>query len=207
MTRIPLSGRRVRPGTALTLAMPLLLAPLATGCGIQKSDVVEAGGAATVTVQPTTGARAILFFVGRDGRLLPVARTYSFPRPGATKEAGVIGGAGGDVAPDTEYDYVIGVDKVLSILLSGPDERERAAGLTSRIDLEGKPQAYARPMPGPDGTSVYTVHFATRVRDLDPLAVRQVICTVAYGASPDGSAAVTIAGTDGTLPTSHCEPD
>ncbi|MEU7022383.1 hypothetical protein ABZ990_17220 [Streptomyces sp. NPDC046203] len=204
MTRIPLSAWRVRAATALTLAMPLGLAPLATGCGIQKSDVVEAGGAATVTVQPTTGARAILFFVGRDGRLLPVARNYTLPRTGSPVDAG---GAGGLATPDTEYDYVIGVDKVLSILLSGPDERERAAGLTSRIDLEGKPVAYTKPMPGPDGTSDFTVRFSTRVRDLDPLAVRQVICTIAYGASPKGSSAVTLAGIDGTLPAAHCEPD
>ncbi|MFE7412769.1 hypothetical protein [Streptomyces laurentii] len=204
MTRSPSLARRAR-AAALTLA----LVPLAAASGIQKSDVVEAGGAATVTVQPTAGTRLLLFFVGRDGRLLPVARGL----PGSVVDGTGPGGGGGSATPrtappaDPSGGKPIPADKLLPVLMEGPNEQERAAGLTTHLDMDGKALFFAGPLPGPDGAPVLSVRFDTTVLDLDPLAVRQVVCTMAYSVDPGAAVSVTLVGTDGALPATRCEPD
>ncbi|MEU3077209.1 hypothetical protein [Streptomyces laurentii] len=204
MTRSPSLARRAR-AAALTLA----LVPLAAACGIQQSDVVEAGGAATVTVQPAAGTRLLLFFVGRDGRLLPVARGL----PGEVVDGTGPGATAGMATPHTSPPagtsggFPIALDKLLSVLMSGPNEQERAAGLTTRLDMGAKPLFFAGPLPGPDGSPVVSIRFDSTVRDLDPLAVRQVVCTMAYSVDPGAAVSVTLVGTDGLLPATRCEPD
>ncbi|MER8047843.1 hypothetical protein [Streptomyces sp. NPDC094032] len=175
----------------------LALLPLA-GCGIQKSDVVEAGAGAPVTVHPTGSPRMLLFFVARDGRLMPVARDLGFHRV-------VDGGNGSPVTQPPPYK--VSTDKVLYTLIGGPDERERAAGLTTRIDFHGGGEPHAVREPGPDQRPRLTVRLSVRVQDLDPVAVRQLICTTSYAEDLGRAAEVVVAGTDGPLPAARCETD
>ncbi|MET9951664.1 hypothetical protein ABZ135_08955 [Streptomyces sp. NPDC006339] len=199
-------GRGVRTvlgRTVLGLAALLSLPSLAA-CGIQKSDVVEAGGPAPVTVHPTGGIRMLLFFVDRDGRLMPVARDL---RPdigiGPDTEEGAQG-----IEPTTppEVDYRVPSDKLLSALLEGPEDKERAAGLTTRLTPHGSYQVQVTPSKNA-GTPVVLVRVATRVKDLDPVAVRQLVCTAAYAEDPTGAVPVGIRGLDGELAATGCRMD
>ncbi|MEV7279647.1 hypothetical protein [Streptomyces sp. NPDC093111] len=189
----PAASRPRRRAAAALLALLAL-----AGCGIQKSDVVEAGAGAPVTVNPTGNPRMLLFFVGREGRLMPVARDLGFHRI-------VNDGSGVDVARPP--DYRVATDKLLGALIEGPDERERAAGLTTRIDFHGAGEPHTMRQTGPDGRPQLTVGLRVRVQDLDPIAVRQLICTASYAEELGRTAEVVLAGTDGPLPASRCETD
>ncbi|MFC8883066.1 hypothetical protein ACFT54_06815 [Streptomyces cinereoruber] len=142
-------------------ASAALLALAAGGCGIRETDVVEAGGAATVVVQPVPEDRMTLYFLGPDGGMLPVARDVGphAPSPSPTRPAD---GSGADRMPyegfGPEYEISTGTpahgriptDKVLAALLAGPTEAERAAGATTA--LPGPPtgrRTWRRPRPGP----------------------------------------------------------
>ncbi|MFF5972178.1 hypothetical protein ACFY7C_11735 [Streptomyces sp. NPDC012769] len=190
-------------GWGLGLAALLCLPSLAA-CGIQKSDVVEAGGPAPVTVHPTGGVRMLLFFTDRDGRLMPVAR-----------DIGLGGGIGpgtetedGRIEPTTPVDvnYRVASDKLLSVLLEGPDDKERAAGLTTRLAPHGAYEVHVTPSKSA-GAPVVLVRVATRVKDLDPVAVRQLVCTAAYAEHPTGAVPVAIHGLDGELAATSCRMD
>lgn len=204
MTRSPSLARRARAA-----ALALALVPFAAACGIQQSDVVEAGGAATVTVQPAAGTRMLLFFVGRDGRLMPVARGLPGEVVDGTGPGATTGSATPRTSPpaDPSGGFPIAVDKLLYVLMAGPNEQERAAGLTTRLDTDAKPLFFAGPLPGPDGSPVFSIRFDTTVLDLDPLAVRQVVCTMAYSVDPGAAVSVNLVGTDGAVPATRCEPD
>ena len=187
----PAASRYLRRAAAALLA----LLPLAA-CGIQKSDVVEAGGAAPVIVQPTAGPRMLLFFVAQDGRMMPVARDLGIGR--------VVGSTIESTDPPDQH---VATDKVLSALIEGPDDRERAAGLTSRIAFHGAGEPHAQRQPGADGGSALRVRLTVRVQDLDPIAVRQLVCTAVYAEDLDAAAQVVVSGMDGALPATRCETD
>lgn len=122
-----MTGRR--PGRAAVAAVALLLA--ATGCGIQESDVVEAGGAATVGVSPEGPDRMTLFLVAEDGRIVPVVRSRGNPFDDArAAQSGTRSG--------TEGPAPMGAAKVLSALMQGTTRSEREAGLHSRLPVEGR---------------------------------------------------------------------
>ncbi|MFF0748600.1 hypothetical protein [Streptomyces sp. NPDC004267] len=195
---------RRRARTALCAAL-LCLSPGLAACGIQGSDVVEAGGAAPVTVQPTTEPRLLLFFVARDGRLMPVARELGFGLETGWG-SGAVDGVGGVVAPTHpgRVGYRVPTEKVLASLLEGPDEKERAAGLTSRLALHGGGDPHVEPLTS-GGDSELRLRLAVRVRDLDPVAVQQLVCTTAFAAGRGSAAPVVIAGTDGSLPAASCD--
>ncbi|MEU6976358.1 MULTISPECIES: hypothetical protein [unclassified Streptomyces] len=188
----PAASRFRRRAAAALLALLAL-----AGCGIQKSDVVEAGAGAPVTVNPTGNPRMLLFFVGRDGRLMPVARDLGFHRVVDT-------GTGTTI---TEPPYRVTTDKVLGALIEGPDERERAAGITSRIAFHGAGEPHALRETGSDGRPRLTVRLTVRLQDLDPVAVRQLICTASYAEDLGRAVEVVVAGTDGPLPAARCETD
>ncbi|MEU5611564.1 hypothetical protein ACI2L4_20705 [Streptomyces sparsogenes] len=157
----------------------MAVAPL-TGCGVRGSDVIEAGGPATVTVFPADEQRLLLFFVSSEGRLTPVARR--------------VGGDGSGQSDGPPLG-----EKVLAALFAGPSEGERAAGLRTRLPRP-------KEMPGMKWSPRdVLVHLPLAVRDLSETARRQVICTVAYAEGGDGGAEVTIAGEDGALPPTHCD--
>ncbi|MFG3345181.1 hypothetical protein ACGF1Z_08955 [Streptomyces sp. NPDC048018] len=191
------------------LAVLLSLLPLAA-CGIRKSDVVEAGGAATVAVYPTNGVKMVLFLVGPDGRLMPTVRDFglSYGPDGTT---GLVDRDGNPMRLPTERavvgGYRIATDKVLATLLEGPDQRERGAGLTTRLALHGfSPHTETRP--GPDGgDTVLSLRLEVRVQDLDPLGVQQLVCTAAYAEELGQAAQVVVTGIDTTLPATRCEAD
>ncbi|MFI8822704.1 hypothetical protein [Streptomyces sp. NPDC053431] len=200
MTRTP--WRRL--AAALLSLVPLV------GCGIQESDVVEAGGAATVAVHPTGGVKLLLFLVGPNGNLMPVARDLGLSY-GPDGQASVVEGSDpGRIMPTrpSHDGYRVATDKVLGLLLEGPDERERAAGLTTRLTLHGAGAPHAEPQPGQDGgPPVLGLRLAARVRDLEPVAVRQLVCTAAFAEDLGSAVPVVISGTDGSLPATSCELD
>ncbi|MFB9555034.1 hypothetical protein [Streptomyces roseoviridis] len=192
------AGRRSLRRAAAAL---LCLLPLAA-CGIQGSDVVEAGGPAPVTVHPTGEPRMLLFFADRDGRLMPVARDIGF-HSGIGPDTEVTDGRIEPTHPDTEVGYRAPVDTVLSTLLEGPEENERAAGLTTRLAPHGAYEAHALTVPRADGTTLQ-VRVRTRVKDLDPVALRQLVCTAAYAQDPTGAIPVAVRGIDGEVAAARC---
>ncbi len=119
----------------------VLLAAL-SGCGIQRTDVVEAGGAATVIVQPVPEERMTLYFLGPDDRLMPMVRDLGRPEPTATRPAGGTVpydgfGPGYEVSTGTLRREPVTVDKALAALLAGPGPEEAAAGATTALPRGG----------------------------------------------------------------------
>ncbi|MGW3496020.1 hypothetical protein [Streptomyces sp. NPDC001020] len=169
-----------RPSTAVVRAAACVTAAgLLTGCGVQQTDVIEAGGPATVNVFPAPGQRLLLFFLSPQGHLTPVVR------PVKSEQYAPAG-----VEP-------VDRQKVLAMLFAGPQANERAAGLHTELpQLNGAMGIKSTP-------SNVTVLLPLAVRHFEATAVRQVVCTVAF-ADGDGSAEVVIVGNDGTLPAAHC---
>ena len=208
----------------LTAAAALALAAVLGGCGIQKSDVVEAGDAATIAVQPSPSSRILLFFVDRAGGLVPVARRVDPPGP----EEGVLdGGAVGDAGEGTPDPGTSGgagpaadrpriaTEKILAQLQYGPTPEERAAGLDSRVPVpRTEKHGFIVDRPGQDADAdtdadtdgVPEIRLSTQllVHDLEEVAVQQIVCTAAYAVSATGQALVTLVGADGSLPPVHC---
>jgi hypothetical protein len=167
-----------RLGNLGRLGSAAVVAALLTGCGVRQSDVVEAGGPATVTVFPDAEQRLLLFFVSAEGRLTPVSMGFFL---------------------DGEEKYRVAGDKVLSILLAGPSAEARAAGLHTELP---RSTGFVGVKPAPDRVFV-SVSIA--VRGLEKTAVRQLVCTAAYVDGGDGNAEVIIAGDDGRLPPASCD--
>lgn len=180
-------GMRARLRTAALLAAWLPLA----ACGIQETDVIAAGGAATIDVLPARQVRMLLFFSHGSG-LIPVPRTV-----GETEVPGdELGQDSNDEAarPPTE--------KTIAALLAGPNEAEKKAGMVNDASLPA-PGTPATPQVTQDGVDV------TLEAPLDGLtkpAEWQLVCTVAFAESPDGTVTVTLRGTDGTRTPARCDP-
>ena len=170
-----------RPSTALGRAVAACVtsAALLTGCGVQQTDVIEAGGPATVNVFPAPEWRIVLFFLSAQGRLTPVTRQV-----------------GRDGDPSMDVKQVDSV-KVLFMLFDGPRATEREAGLHTDLPRLKGPGW----MKATSGKRMIRLPLA--VRPLSATAVRQVVCTAAF-AGGDGGAEVTIIGQDGALPPAHC---
>ncbi|MFF1505800.1 hypothetical protein [Streptomyces sp. NPDC058326] len=205
-----------RRTAATALLGPLFLVAL-SGCGIQETDVVEAGGAATVIVAPIPNDRIVLYFLGPDGRSMPVARDpqhpgpeATFPTDGSTADTATYEGFGPgyEISADDlkRSGAAVTTDKILAMLLAGPQRHEASAGITTDLPaLHGE---------GPHVVPVDATTSARRtlrlrapfpVRELSDAAVRQLVCTTAYADHPTGLADVSVTGPDGTLPTSRCD--
>ncbi|KOX30891.1 hypothetical protein ADL06_11445 [Streptomyces sp. NRRL F-6491] len=182
------------------------------GCGIQKSDVVEAGGAATVVVQPVPEERMVLYFLDPDGQSMPMARDTGPQAPFPTQPVGGPEadrvpydgfGPGYETSADAPRGGRIPADKVLAALMAGPRPHEAAAGATTALprgeDLAPHVEA------GPAGSDSARLRAPFPVRGLPAAAVRQLVCTTAYAQHPAGRTEVTISGADGTLPAARCE--
>ncbi|GAA3058763.1 hypothetical protein GCM10017562_24650 [Streptomyces roseofulvus] len=186
--------------------------PLVAGCGIQGSEVVEAGEAPTVVVRPDPESRRLLYFLGPDGMPMPVSRDpdiTSFPRPQRTwpevgHEAGEMssatGGSGSGSDAEPPYGSSPAVMKVLAELLAGPGGGEVRAGLTTELPESGEP---IRVESEPAGGIRVRTPFAAR--ELSPGAVVQLVCTAAHAVDRSGAAPVTVEGPDGTRPATTCE--
>ncbi|MFD3945707.1 hypothetical protein [Streptomyces sp. NPDC058579] len=179
-------------------------------CGIQGTDVVESGDAASVVVQPPPALRMTLFLVGGDGRLAPVVRDGQGidhgPDPGPTPT----GTGAADSADLRETDVGQGRTgrpmKALVALLAGPDEGERAAGLGSRLPA-GRHELYVSDYAAKMGTygmPTYLVRSTGPVKALEPVAVQQIVCTTVFAKDPAGLAAISLSGPDGTLAAQTC---
>ncbi|MFH9955204.1 hypothetical protein ACH4OX_13385 [Streptomyces roseolus] len=201
----------MRRRTALCAAL-LAALPLAVGCGIQGSDVVEAGGAPTVVVQPVPESRMLLYFLGPHGEPMPVSRDTDLtfvPLPERTRPEGGSGeddaasaGAGprfesGDKPP---YGSSPATVKVLAALLAGPGGAESQAGITTELPESGE---LIRVESEPAGGIRLRTPFAAR--ELSRGAVVQLVCTAAYAVDRSGTAPVTVEGPDGALPATTCE--
>ncbi|XQE80658.1 hypothetical protein ACN24L_19550 [Streptomyces microflavus] len=183
--------RRTRPHRRAAALAVAAAVPLLGGCGIQESDVIEAGGPATVEAFYNRNDDVILFFRTPDGRLNPVIRTVG-SSPGFGDEYTEPGPAGTIGPPTTE--------KAIAELLAGPRPKDRAAGLTTALP----PPAPARrsrsnplrlhghhPRPPP-------------LKDLNTTALRQLTCTIAYSKDPGGRLTVKLTGQDGGSHSDTC---
>ncbi|MFD9792283.1 hypothetical protein ACFWXK_15180 [Streptomyces sp. NPDC059070] len=158
----------MRGSRATALVLSALL--LATGCGIQASGVVEVGDAATAKVVPSDSDSTTLYLKGPAG-LLPVVR------PGVTRAA---------------------PGNALLLLLKGPTDSERAAGLTTEL-----PNYYGSIVVNTNGDEIRVV-IPRAVRDFSALARRQLVCTAAHAAQRGGRILVTVQGTDTTHGPEQC---
>lgn len=214
---------RRRPGPvnrrrAAVFAALLALTAL-PGCGIQKTDVVEAGGAATVIVGPIPEERIVLYFLGPDGKSMPVARDPRNPDPipGSPSSSG--GGEGAERVPVDEFGpgYEIdtdqlfgsrpGTDKILAMLLAGPRETETAAGITTALPpiSAGAPHVSSDPNTAGAARRQFRLRAPFPVKELTEAAVRQLVCTTAYAEQSAGLVDVSVSGPDGNLPALRCD--
>ncbi|WP_329623683.1 hypothetical protein OG357_27410 [Streptomyces sp. NBC_01255] len=201
---------RRRAAAAAALAGLLSL----TACGIQGTDVVEAGGAATVLVAPNPESRMVLYFVGPDGRSMPVARDVGFGGPETTFAADHPGdgrvpyegfGPGYEVDRADLSGAGVAGDKVLAALLAGPNPAEAAAGLTTALPHgAGVPHVQVEKSGGTLGRRLLRLRAPFKVTDLPATAVRQLVCTAAYAEDRVGLAEVAVTGPDGALPPTTC---
>ncbi|MFF6791127.1 hypothetical protein ACFY9C_18860 [Streptomyces filamentosus] len=181
----------------------LLAAAAATGCGIQGSEVVEAGVAPTVALAQIPESRILLYFLGPDGELMPVSREVPFsyrPAPERT-ERGTFDGTGTGFEIDADHPYASGLAtvKVLAALLAGPRPAEQRAGLVTELPAAGELVRVES-----DGAGGIRLQVPFPARELSGRAVSQLVCTAAYAVDSSGTRAVTVAGPDGTLPEATC---
>ncbi|MFE6714676.1 hypothetical protein [Streptomyces sp. NPDC057695] len=195
-------ARRRRMAAAL---LALLLPAAVAGCGIQKSDVVEAGGAATVKAQPPPGDRVVLYFVDADGRSMPVARGLGVPGPGDGSPTDFFG-------PDYEISRdAMATDKILAMLVAGPRPYEVAAGITTDLPAAdaGSPtvlqDSTGDPATGTRTRRLVWVRTPFPVKKLSEAGVHQLVCTTAYAEDDAGLVDVSLSGPDGILPTARCD--
>ncbi|MFE8913976.1 hypothetical protein [Streptomyces globisporus] len=171
--------------------------PLVGGCGIQDSDVVEAGGPATVEAFLNRDADMLLFFRSPDGGLSPVIR-----------EVGASAGFGDEYiepgADDRDPSGAAGpapTEKVVLALLSGPGGADRAAGLTTALPAVREKGTVQVEVSSDGGI---TARLPLAVQALDATAVRQLTCTIAYNQARDGRGVVTLTGQDGAQRSGSC---
>ncbi len=172
-------------------------AALAGGCGIQDSDVIEAGAPATVEAFLNRDADMLLFFRSPDGALSPVIREFrasagfgeEYIEPGAD-ERDPSGPAG--PAP---------TEQAVLALLSGPREADRAAGLTTALPPVRQGGTVKVEVSSDGGV---TARLPLAVRGLNATALRQLTCTIAYNRTTDGRGVVTLTGHDGAKRSGTC---
>ncbi|MFF4934859.1 hypothetical protein ACFY2H_39285 [Streptomyces griseofuscus] len=159
--------------TAAALPTALLLA----GCGIQQSDVVDAGTPATLFAHPGVSDGTLLFFRSGDGRLVPVPRAVPVSR-GATWDTPVA--------------------RALDLLLAGPQPEETAAGIGTSLPAAGSAvEVLFRPQET-------RVSLSVALAGLDGTALDQLVCTAAYAVPGREHVAVRLSGRDGRTKTGTC---
>ncbi|MFF2776479.1 hypothetical protein ACFVU3_16370 [Streptomyces sp. NPDC058052] len=195
------------PAALLAAALPLL-----AGCGIQNSDVVEAGEAPVVVVQPVPESRMLLYYLGPDGELMPVARevgTPFVPLPERTVPGGEreevpdhADGSGTGFDPAAGHPDVpdVATVKVLAALIAGPGGADREAGLTTEL-----PETRELIRVVSEGTGEIRLRTPFLTHELSERALAQLVCTAAHAVDRSGTAAITVEGPDGTLPAATCE--
>ncbi|MFI5761216.1 hypothetical protein ACIA8F_09735 [Streptomyces sp. NPDC051563] len=169
-----------RAAAAFALTLPLLLA---TGCGIATTGVVESGRAGTVKLA-TAPDPGLLYFIAPDGALVPVPVSDRMQRP--------------------DSGFTIGM------LLEGPNETAREAGLTSQIPLPDSmtPESGAgvrRPVKvAADGKTIRLV-LPLPVGPLSGPARSQLACTALAAVTASPAPEIVLIGTDGKEQSATCE--
>ncbi|MEU8934338.1 hypothetical protein AB0D30_31190 [Streptomyces sp. NPDC048409] len=173
----PAARRRSRGGfRRAAAAVPAAL--LLVGCGIQQSDVVDAGSPATLLVRPGVSDGMLLFFRSGDGRLVPVPRATPVSR-GASRDTPV--------------------ERALDLLLAGPQPQETAAGIGTSLPASARVvQVVFRPQETRVGLSV-------ALDELDATALDQLICTAAYAVQGREDSTVVLSGRGGGTKTGTCD--
>ncbi len=165
------------------------------GCGIQETDVIEAGGPASVQAFLNREDDMLLFFRSPDGGLSPVIRSAG---PSTVFEEGAVHTT---TAGDQDATRPVPTEKVVSALLAGPMDEDRAAGLTTAL-----------PAARPGGTVEVDTSLSGRVttrlplalEGLDTTALRPLTCTIAYSQDADGQIVVELRGQDGGSRSGTC---
>lgn len=174
---------------AASVAILVVVVPLLGGCGIRGTDVIEAGGPATVEAFYNREDDMMLFFRAPDGSVRPVIRPARPPVEFGEEYTGPR-----DPGP-------IPTEKVVTALLAGPGQPDRAAGLTTALPA-------ARPGGDVGVTSLaegrVVVRLPLALKGLDATAVSQLTCTIAYSQDPAGRAVVDLEGQDGTSRSGTC---
>ncbi|MEU0372361.1 hypothetical protein ABZ070_19240 [Streptomyces sp. NPDC006283] len=181
--------RTLRTAAVLAALLPLT----ACGIGIQGTDVIEAGGPATIDVLPAREVRMLLFFLSPEGHLSPVPRVV---------DQRFESGFGGEYTQsEPSLPVRPATEKTVAALLAGPNEAERRAGLRN-----------APGMPAPTAVRKITVSggvveavLPARLSSLPGLAKRQLVCTIAYAESAQGTVQVRLKGADVTLSPAYCD--
>jgi hypothetical protein len=184
-------ARRRRRAAAVAVAV-VAAVPLLGGCGIRETDVIEAGGPASVQAFLDRDSDMLLFFRSPDGGLNPVIRSTAVSAEFG--EGYVEEGSGDPAGP-------VPTEKVVTALLAGPREEDRAAGLSTALPT-ARPGATVEVGPSSDGGVTTRLPFA--LKDLDDIALRQLTCTIASSRHPDGQVVVRLTGQDGTTRSGTC---
>ncbi|MFI1101881.1 hypothetical protein [Streptomyces melanogenes] len=155
----------------LALLLPAVLAPAA--CGVRPSGVVEVGDPAIVQTVPDAAHGGVAVYLkGPDG-VQPVIRDSK------EKEKATVG-------------------RAVMMLLDGPREADRAAGLTS--ELPGYFEAMAINVAG----TTVRITLYRPVRDFSAVARQQLACTAAHAMADSGAVSVVLKGSDTTLAPERC---
>lgn len=160
--------------TAAAVAAALLGPPLVAGCGIKPTGVVESGSAARVPVAAPSRAPIVYFVTG-----------------------------GGSLVPSPYPDYADNSPQgSLQLLLRGPGTVEQEAGLDTRLPpLDAGAAGGVR--------AFFTSEFRLEVRvpfpvaAVDPLGLKQLVCTAVSTAGP--TVQVAVRGPDTQLEPTRCE--
>ncbi|MFF5477156.1 hypothetical protein ACFY5C_07415 [Streptomyces sp. NPDC012935] len=177
--------RRRTAAVALAIAVAATV-PLVGGCGIQETDVIEAGGPASFQAFLNRDYDMLLFFRSPDGGLTPVIRTTEPP----AEERNLSETAG-----------PVPTEKVVLALLGGPRDEDRAAGLSTALPATG-PGATVEVDVTPGGKVATRLPLA--LNGLSSTALRQLTCTIAYSQDADGKVAVQLTGQDGASRSGTC---
>ena len=157
-------ARRRRRAAAVAVAAAV---PLLGGCGIQETDVIEAGGPAGFQAFLDRESDMLLFFRSPDGGLSPVIRTIG-PSAGfgdGYTESGSVDQNPGDTAGP------VPTEKVVLALLGGPREEDRAAGLGTSLPA-ARPGGTVEVEPSSGGR--VTTRLPLALKGLDSTALRQL---------------------------------
>lgn len=185
-------ARTRRRAAGVTVAVAVAAAvPLLAGCGIQETDVIEAGGPASFQAFYNRDSDMLLFFRSPDGGLSPVIRTSepSYVEPGSGDQD-----PGGTAGP-------VPTEKVVTALLTGPRKEDRAAGLSTALPA-ARPGGTVEVARSSDGG--VTTRLPLALEGLDSTALDQLTCTIAYSQDADGQVVVELRGQDGASKSGMC---
>ncbi|MEU5342166.1 hypothetical protein AB0H18_15240 [Streptomyces sp. NPDC020766] len=199
-------ARRRRRASAVAFAVTAAV-PLLGGCGIRETDVIEAGGPASVQAFFDRESEMLLFFRSPDGGLSPVIRTT---RPSAGfgdgyEESGSGNQNSGDQNAGNQNSRgtagPVPTEKVVLALLAGPRKVDRAAGLGTALP-KARPGGTVK-VESPSAGRV-TTRLPLDLTGLNSTALSQLTCTIAYSQDADGQVVVELTGQDGTSRSGTC---